>query len=129
MSRKPILIIEDDICIREVLEQLFKEEGYPVVLAENGQIALDILKLNTTTQIGLILLDVMMPVMDGPTFLLALQRDQLEIFTHTPIFIMTARADAAHFEVKTTGLLKKPLNLEELCRIAELYCGDPSDKT
>ncbi len=122
MLRKPILIIEDDLGIREVLQELFVGEGYPVLLAENGQAALDILRLNPTPKVGLIFLDVMMPVMDGPTFLSVLQRDQLEIFTHTPIFIMTARADTAHFAIKTTGLLKKPLKIEELCEIAERYC-------
>ena len=72
MSRKFILIVEDDANIRESLQEAFGCEGYSVLLAKHGQAALDILMTSSTSKPGLILLDYMMPVMDGPAFLLEL---------------------------------------------------------
>ena len=123
MSKKSILIVEDDANIRESLQEVFGGSGYPVLLAEHGQAALDILMTSSAPKPGLILLDYMMPVMDGPTFLSGLQRNHPEIFAHTPIFMMTARADTPQLTIKTTGLVRKPFDLRELFSLAERYCA------
>ena len=122
MTCKPTLIVEDDLDIRESLQEVFGAGGYPILLAEHGQAALDILMTSSAPKPGLILLDLMMPVMDGPTFLLELQRNHPEIFAHTPIFIMTARTDAHPLTIKTTGLIRKPFDLTELFNLAARYC-------
>ena len=122
MSEKSILVVEDDRNIRESLQEVFGGSGYPVLLAEHGQAALDMLMTSSAPKPGLILLDLMMPVMDGPTFLLELQRNHPEIFVHTPIFIMTARADTHLLNLQTTGLIRKPFDLAELFSLAARYC-------
>ena len=62
-----ILIVEDDMAIREAFSiVLSSNPNYQVVTAENGQVALHLCQQDT---FDLILLDIMMPVMDGPTFL------------------------------------------------------------
>ena len=122
MSRKSILIVEDDAIIRESLQEAFGWEGYYFLLAENGQAALDILTTSSAAKPGLILLDLMMPVMDGPTFLLELQRNHPDIFAQIPIFVMSARADTHQLTIKTTGLIRKPFDLLELFSLAARYC-------
>ena len=73
MSPKTILVVEDDLAIREAVVELLKEEGYPkVAAARHGKVALSWLEAQTELP-GLILLDLMMPVMDGESFMEALQ--------------------------------------------------------
>ena len=123
MECKPIFIVEDDQEIRQSLQEFFEGDGYPVLLANHGQAALDLLKLSATPAPGLIFVDLMMPVMDGVTFLSELQRNHAAIYADTPIFIMSARADTQQLTIKTTGLLKKPFDLDELSRVAARYCA------
>jgi CheY-like chemotaxis protein len=61
-----ILIVEDDLVIREIYALKFELEGYPVQAAENGALALELIE---EFQPHYILLDMMMPVMDGLTFM------------------------------------------------------------
>ena len=60
-----ILVLEDDKGIREAIAIYLKNQGYKVVLAENGELGLEILK---TEIVHLAIVDIMMPVMDGLTF-------------------------------------------------------------
>ena len=128
MANKPILIVEDDVGIRSCLQELFGSKGYPVFLAGHGQAALDLLKMNSTPRPGIIFLDIMMPVMDGPAFLVALKEEFPEIFDHTPIFIMSARADTHPLPFKTTGYLKKPFDMSDITKIAAQYCLSKAPK-
>lgn len=68
ISRKMILVVEDNALNRALLCQILAAE-YDVLEAENGQAALDLLK-QYGEGVSLILLDIVMPVMDGYTFLL-----------------------------------------------------------
>ena len=124
MACKPILIVEDDADIREALQAFFEAEGYPVLLAKHGQAALDLFGMNSTITPGLIFLDLTMPVMDGAAFLAELQRNYPIVFQKTPIFIMSARADTHSLTHMTTGFLKKPFDLDQLCRIAACFMTD-----
>jgi DNA-binding response OmpR family regulator len=63
MEQKKILIVEDDIFIRDIYEVRFVQEGFDVVSAENGIIALE--KLESAVLPDIILLDIMMPGMNG----------------------------------------------------------------
>ena len=65
--KKQILVVEDNFINREILTGILAEQ-YTVLTAENGQEALDLLRTRKD-DVALILLDVMMPVMDGYTFL------------------------------------------------------------
>lgn len=85
MPQKQILIVEDNILNRAMLSEILSDE-YQVLEAENGQVALDTLKQHRDN-IALILLDVMMPVMDGYTFLDRMKED--EELTLIPVIVMT----------------------------------------
>lgn len=72
--KKQILVVEDNLINREMLAEILSEK-YTVLQAENGQEALDILKQAKDT-VSLVLLDVIMPVMDGYTFLDRVKEDK-----------------------------------------------------
>lgn len=119
---KLILIIEDDEGIRTSLQEIYESEGYGLLIVENGKMALDLFKNETPTELGLILLDLMMPVMDGLTFLSKLELEFPEVYLKIPIFIMSARADTGVLDVAVTGIVKKPFDLDQLFSIASKYC-------
>ena len=83
--KKDILIVEDNEINREILAEILSED-YRVLEAENGQVALEVLKEHKK-RISLILLDVQMPVMDGYTFLNRVKED--EELSLIPVIVMT----------------------------------------
>lgn len=83
--KKDILIVEDNEINRGILAEILSED-YRVLEAENGQVALDVLKEHKK-RISLILLDVQMPVMDGYTFLNQMKED--EELSLIPVIVMT----------------------------------------
>lgn len=78
-----ILVVDDEKNFRRILEELFKEEGYEVLTAENGQDALEVFK---QSDVDLILTDMKMPVMDGMHLLEAVK----QIDPQLPVIMMTA---------------------------------------
>lgn len=83
--KKQILIVEDNMLNREMLKEILSD-AYSVLEAENGQEALDVLQKHADN-IAVILLDVMMPVMDGFTFLEKIKADaELSLI---PVIVMT----------------------------------------
>lgn len=120
-----VLVVDDDRDIREVVIESLSDEGYPAVGAQNGAEALAALRAAPSLP-GVILLDMMMPVMDGTAF----RAEQLgdPRLAAIPVVIMSA---SAHIEevanqVQATGFLKKPLQLLDLFAIAERFCGEGS---
>ena len=83
--RRKVLVIEDNFLNREMLTELLSEE-YDVYQASNGEEGLSIAKSHADT-LALILLDVMMPVMDGYTFLSKIKED--ERLDMIPVIVMT----------------------------------------
>jgi DNA-binding response OmpR family regulator len=72
MRKRPVLIVEDEPDIVDSLTTIFSMEGFPILTAKNGREALDVM-LKSESAPGMILLDLMMPVMDGHQFLKELQ--------------------------------------------------------
>ncbi len=110
-STKKILITEDDENIRELLRLYLEREGYAVIEAENGAIGLSKWKAENP---DLIMLDVMMPVMDG----WQVCREVRATGATTPIIMMTAKGETMD---KVTGLelgaddyIVKPLEMREV---------------
>jgi CheY-like chemotaxis protein len=106
-----ILIIDDDASIRELLVEVLEEEGYPVQSASNGEEALSILR--TLPKLPkLILLDLMMPVMDGWAF----RQEQLQdpLLIGIPVVVLSAAYElhrqAAHIKAVSDGVI--PIRLE-----------------
>ena len=83
-AMKKVLIVEDDARQRVALQASFVQEHYQIITASNGRDGLEI--LNTTTP-DIILLDLMMPVLDGFAFLDAIKKDDL--FKNIPVIILT----------------------------------------
>jgi CheY-like chemotaxis protein len=109
---KKILVVEDDADIREVLVQVLEFEGYQVITAENGREALE--RLSNAELPGLILLDLMMPVMDGWRFREA-QLSNTKI-SGIPVVVLSADGNLQQkaATIHAAGYLKKPVELETL---------------
>ncbi len=84
---REILVVDDDVGIREALEELLAIEGYYVRLAENGAVALDIVRQERKPD--LMLLDLMMPVMSGFELLELLEDGDPDLAV-VPIFVVSA---------------------------------------
>lgn len=85
MREEKILVVDDDQDIREVLQLYLKKEGYNVVMAENGDIALTLIEEH---EIDLVLLDVMMPGLDGFETCQSIRKK-----TNIPIMFLSAKED------------------------------------
>lgn len=128
MNCKNILIIEDNDDIRETLEQVLKMEGYRVFAVSNGRDALVALK--TIPGPSLILLDMMMPVMNGWEFLEVQKSDN--VLATLPVVVVSALGAAAALASKkepvpAVGYIKKPISLNPLMEIVQEYCGQGSE--
>jgi CheY-like chemotaxis protein len=118
MTPRPVLVVDDDPDIRETLRFVLEEAGYPVYSAENGQDALQVLA-DSEPLPGLILLDLMMPIMSGDEMLRALRA--VRALAQIPVTIVTA--SGAPMPPLATGMLKKPVDLDALMRIVQRSCG------
>jgi len=84
-SQNLVMVVEDDVVIREVVVEMLKQAGWRVFKAENGKVALE--QLNNKKP-SLILLDLMMPVMDGFEFLSHLREN--EKWSAIPVVVLTS---------------------------------------
>lgn len=114
---KSVLVVEDDLDIRESLEQILEIEGYHPLVAENGQAAVDLLEHGERP--CLILLDLMMPVMSGWEFL-RIQKENTLIAT-IPVVVVSAAGDKAK-STNANGFIKKPIELDSLLEVVHQYC-------
>lgn len=128
MSCKQILIVEDDEDIRNQVAQALTVEGYEVIKAENGQVALDILLALPEEKIPrCMILDLMMPVMDGIKLLEIIERDYKDRFGGIKVLIATAKGSPIS-PVSVPGAverMQKPFDLDELYNLVEIHCGKP----
>ena len=82
----PVLVVDDDPVVRDQMQRLLTKAGWTCVLAENGRVALNALG---SCEPGLVLLDLMMPEMDGFEFLQHFR--EIERFAKTPVIVLTAK--------------------------------------
>lgn len=117
---RPVLIVEDDEDVREAIVEVLEDQRFTWIAAPNGAEALEALKGEPNPCI--ILLDLMMPVMDGWQFRRALLDDPL--LAHVPVVILSAHADLQKTasSLNATAHLQKPLQLEKLMNIVEEHC-------
>lgn len=106
-----ILILEDDAILSASLEALLEDEGYEVIMAKNGNEALD---LSYEKSFDILLLDVNVPFLNGFDFLKLLRESGDE----TPAFFITALHDTASlskgFNSGCDDYIKKPFDFDEL---------------
>ncbi len=105
-----VLVVDDDVTIREVVRDLLQDEGYTVTVAADGRHALEVIAGDPTPD--LVLLDMRMPVLDGREFAQALEARGVR----TPLIVMTAQRnpeEAARL-VGATSFVAKPFDLDAL---------------
>ena len=116
-----VLVVDDDPDILATVEQILEVEGYSVVSARNGAEALLALDVE---QPSLIILDLMMPVMDGWEF----RRRLLEHpAAATPVIVVSADRDLARKAeaLRVNGYLAKPFDLDALlAQVSRLAAGE-----
>jgi two-component system, OmpR family, response regulator CpxR len=110
---RPVLVTEDDHEIREALEALLSEVGYRVLTASNGRQALELLRrVSGTVDFPFVmLLDLMMPVMNGWEVLNELQKDPT--LSALPVVIISAFAEQAPRN-GVRAVLRKPVQVNQL---------------
>lgn len=110
---RPLMVVDDDTDLREALEEALRDAGFPVVAASNGREALEVLA-RTEPLPGLVLLDMMMPVLDGLGF--AREMHAVPEWKDIPVIIFSASAGNAStaVQVGACAYLRKPVDLEVL---------------
>src|SRR5262245_59290959 len=120
---KLILVVEDDPDLAQVVAEVLESAGYRTAIAGNGSEALD--HLRASTQPDLILLDMMMPVMDGWTF--REEQRKLPELASIPVVTVTADGDARGkaASIQAAGYVMKPITVDSLLDEVERICGLP----
>ena len=113
-----ILVCDDDKDIVEAIDIYLTQEGYEVLKAYDGDEAIKVLKRN---EVDLLIMDVMMPVMDGLEATKAIRELEREDAKKIPIIAMTANAyDEDRRKAQEAGMdgfLAKPLDVDEMMRL------------
>ena len=119
-TREHILVVEDDKDLRDSLCDALRLEGYDVVAAEHGEAAMH--HLNAGARPCVILLDLMMPVMDGWAFHRELSKDQA--LASIPVVVMTAATPARAAAIDADTVLYKPLQMDTVVDVVQAHCPD-----
>ncbi len=121
MSHVDILLVDDDADIRAAVRLALEIEGYTIAVAGDGSEAWKL--LHEAPPPYLILLDLMMPVMDGSELLRLLRQDPQ--LCYIPVVLITAfgaSSRAAEIARQTQGCLAKPIDLDRLVEVASRHC-------
>jgi DNA-binding response OmpR family regulator len=115
-----VLVVDDDPAIRGLVADALRAEGYSVDLAAHGREALEAIRARRPATV---VLDLMMPVMDGFTFIEACQHEQL--CDNVPIVVISAVHEALERiqAVPVRAYMAKPFDLNDLVRTVALHAG------
>jgi DNA-binding response OmpR family regulator len=115
-----VLVVDDDPAIRGLVADALRAEGYSVDLAAHGREALEAIRARRPATV---VLDLMMPVMDGFTFIEACQNEQL--CDNVPIVVISAVYEALEQiqAVPVRAYMAKPFDLNDLIRTVALHAG------
>ncbi|MCH8989916.1 MAG: GAF domain-containing protein [Chloroflexi bacterium] len=102
ITHGPVLVVDDDPSVREMVRRMLEKEGWDVAEAENGRVALDLLD---DTAPSLILLDLMMPEMDGFEFIEELRR--IDRWKRVPVVVVTAKDITNEDRQRLNGYVEK----------------------
>ena len=121
MAKKKILVVEDDKDIQDSVVELLESEGFETICANNGREALQILKDTAQNLPDLIILDLMMPVMDGFEFREEQKRDPR--IANVPIVIMSAdgNIEPKKHKIDAKAYIKKPLDVDDLMELVKQH--------
>ena len=111
MAQKKVLLVEDDLEIRDILQDLLEAEGYDVIPASHGRQALEFLSGTPTDALpDLVVLDMMMPLVDGSQVLASMKSDP----KLSPIPVVVMSAVARERPAGAAAFLRKPIPLQKL---------------
>ena len=115
--RPRVLVVEDDEAVREGLVELLGARGYEVSSATQGEEALERLR---EFRPDVVLLDLVMPVMDGLSFLA--EKNQRPMLAGIPVVAMTAHADGSGaLERDVDALVSKPFDAADMLRLVDHF--------
>jgi CheY-like chemotaxis protein len=114
-----VFVVEDDADTRDMLGRFLELEGFTVELASNGKQALE--RLTAGVHPCVILLDLMMPIMDGWQF--RRQQVQLREIAEIPVIVVSAAGKDRIAEIDANAYLSKPVDLEQLLERVTHYCS------
>lgn len=120
---KKIVVVDDDLDVREVFVFALQNEGFEVTTFENGIEALEGLSVMSELP-GLIIVDYLMPQMDGVTFINEMRKLYPDSFGKVPVAVSSALGDHAPELRNVSDIIQmsKPIELDELLRVARKYC-------
>jgi CheY-like chemotaxis protein len=123
VSGKRVLVVDDDQDIRELLVSVLEDDGYQAESAQNGREALDVLE---RWKADVVVLDLMMPVMDGWTF-----ADRMHEKWDIPIVVISAATDLKRHagRVGAADVVAKPFEIESLLPIIARVSQPPPKGT
>jgi DNA-binding response OmpR family regulator len=107
---RTVLLVEDDLDVRDTLQDLLESEGFDVIPAANGKQAIDFLTLNDPLGADLVILDLMMPMVSGWEVLERMTAD--DRLADIPVIVLSAMAGER--PDRAQGLVRKPFALETL---------------
>ena len=122
-----LMLVEDNDLNAEIAQTLLEDKGFVITRVNDGQQAIDLFEENPAGTFAAILMDVMMPVMDGITATRKIRELEREDAQTIPIIAMTANAfdeDAKRcMDAGMNAHLAKPLKMEQLMATLGMYCG------
>ena len=117
-SHCPVLIVEDDDDLREMMAHMLTIEGFDAATVANGREALEYLQNAARPRV--ILLDLMMPVMDGWEFRRQQKADPG--IAPVPVIVLSALDEVRASAVDAAAFLKKPLDFDRLLELVREHC-------
>ena len=126
-SAGAVLLVEDDSDLRQAMAELLQAHGYDCILAHDGLDALEALRRQTPS---LLLVDLLMPIMNGVELITRLRGDAR--WSDLPIVVMTAaggRIIGVDLESLNVPVLRKPVDLASLAQILARHCGGGAEAT
>ena len=112
----PVLVVEDDRDVRESLVAVLEDAGYKVISASDGRAALTLLRAGPLPSV--ILLDLMMPVMDGWEF--RQRQSARPALAGIPVVVVTAAYEPRGIDA--ADVILKPLDFDLLLRVVRSHC-------
>jgi two-component system, cell cycle sensor histidine kinase and response regulator CckA len=110
-----VLVVDDEVAIRSLVQYTLEDLGYTVISAENGAQALELFD-RSANEIGLVLLDIVMPVLDGPDTAVAIHSRRPDL----PLLVMSGIADDEALRrfgpVRIAGFVPKPFAPDQLAQ-------------
>lgn len=108
-SKRRILVVDDDASIRAMVRTVLERAGYEVTTARDG---CEAIALITAADYDVVLLDVMMPKMDGLGVVDHLRKDHTAVLAHT--YLLTATPERRFDDLPVRGVIAKPFDIRDL---------------